>query len=409
MTQPSTDPRRVAVWTAMAEHFLDTETRHEIPLTALACIEAGLSIEQASATWQDEITPVLCVNLFSVAGEWAGWDEKWLVESVERQRQGSVLPGPCRWLRYWLAGAGVHGVWVSVARCMALLLAAPNREQRRELAQDLTVLARHCFDFCPPDVLKLEPAQRVRLSELGAESVLELFRPALGRGEETAAAERVRAALATGAEESDFDLPALRRKFMSALRAVGATADGTTVFESLVRRYSEAARHYHTLRHVEACLDWLDWCYGLAQRPAEVTLALWFHDAVYETGASDNELRSAELARTELRALGVPEVVCQRIAEHVEATQQHTAHGDGALVIDIDLAILGARERDFARFEAQIRSEYAWVEQAQFKAARCQILRRFLDRPSVYALPAFRQELESRARANLERRIRELS
>jgi len=410
MTQLSTDPRRVAVWTAMAEHFLDTETRHEIPLTALACVEAGLSVDQARMTWQDEITPVVGANLFDMAGEWAGWDQKWLVESIERQRQGLALPGPCRWLRYWLVGGGggAHGVWASVARCMAALLAAPDRDRRRELVQDLLFLARHCFDFCPRDISKLEPAQRARLLELGPESVLELFRPALLRSEVTEATERVEAALARAEEASDVDLPALRRKFMSAVRAAGGTGDGAAVFDSLVRRYTEAGRHYHTLRHVESCLDWLDWCYGLPQRPAEVTLALWFHDAVYDPRATDNERRSAELARTELAALGVSEDVCQRIAEHVLATQRHAAQGDGALVVDIDLAILGTREREFARFEAQIRSEYAWVGEAEFRTGRSHVLRGFLARSSIYALPALRQELESRARANLERRIREL-
>ncbi|HVY28740.1 MAG TPA: hypothetical protein VHB79_19425 [Polyangiaceae bacterium] len=349
MTELRTDPRRVAVWTAMAQHFLDTETRHEIPLTALACIEAGLSIEQARLTWQDEITPVVGANLFSVAGEWVGWDEKWLVESIARQRRGVALPGPCRWLRYRLVGAAVHGVWVSVARCMALLLAAPDREQRRQLAQDLRFVARHCFDFCPREVAKLEPAQRARLAELEVATVLELFRPALARAEATDAQQRVEVALLRGSGPSDVDLVALRRKFACALRAAGGIAD------------------------------------------------------------AEPEQRSAELARTELLALGVPVDVCERISEHVLATQHHAAHGDSALVVDIDLAILGAREHDFARFEAQIRNEYAWVSEAEFRAGRCHVLRSFAARSSIYALPALRQELEPRARANLERRIRELS
>lgn len=102
-----------------------------------------------------------------------------------------------------------------------------------------------------------------------------------------------------------------------------------------------------------------------------VTLALWFHDVVCDPRGSDNERQSADFARAELGALEVPADACQRIAEHILATAKHSAHGDGALVVDIDLAILGSREHDFARFEKQIRSEYAFVGEPAPAAATC--------------------------------------
>lgn len=50
------DPQRVDVWVAMADHFLDTETRHELPRTALACLEAGLSAAEARDVWYYEVS-----------------------------------------------------------------------------------------------------------------------------------------------------------------------------------------------------------------------------------------------------------------------------------------------------------------------------------------------------------------
>ena len=208
---------------------------------------------------------------------------------------------------------------------------------------------------------------------------------------------------------SDLDFLDLRPRFERPLLAVGAQAPAADVYARLVARYSESHRSYHTLAHVDACLAWLDWYHGVAERPAEVELALWFHDAIYDPLASDNERRSAELARDELTALAVPRASRERIAAYVEVTERHFATGDGALVVDLDLTILAARPPDFARFEQQIRREYAHVPDPLFRAGRRQVLERFLLRPQIYQLQQLRDALERRARDNLERRIVELT
>ncbi len=75
---------------------------------------------------------------------------------------------------------------------------------------------------------------------------------------------------------------------------------------------------------------------------------------------------------------------------------------DARLTVDIDLAILGAPPARFAEYEEQVRREYAWVPQRVFDNARAGILRRFLERPSIYATTLFRERLDSTARSNLE-------
>src|SRR5262245_59080574 len=67
-------------------------------------------------------------------------------------------------------------------------------------------------------------------------------------------------------------------------------------FDIVVERYSESHRHSHTIRHIEECLNEFDAVRHLATQPVAVELAIWFHDAIYDTHASDNEEQSALLA-----------------------------------------------------------------------------------------------------------------
>jgi predicted metal-dependent HD superfamily phosphohydrolase len=77
--------------------------------------------------------------------------------------------------------------------------------------------------------------------------------------------------------------------------------------------------------------------------------------------------------------------------------------------MDLDLTILGASPHDFARFEEQVRQEYAHVPALLYRLGRRRVLQGFLSRPRIYHVPQIREELEVRARANLERRLRELA
>ncbi len=180
------------------------------------------------------------------------------------------------------------------------------------------------------------------------------------------------------------------------------------LFERLVRSYSEPQRRYHTLQHLTECVQHLEPLRGLAQHPGEVEVALWFHDAVYEPKSHDNELQSALWAQRELEAAGVSGEVQSRVHQLVMATQ-HSAlpqSVDEQLLVDLDLAILGAEPARFAEYEAQVREEYAWVPAWLFRRKRRAILREFLNRPFIYGTEHFRQQYEMRARENLGRAVR---
>lgn len=188
---------------------------------------------------------------------------------------------------------------------------------------------------------------------------------------------------------------------------LGAQGSGLSIFTHLAAAYAEPARAYHTAEHIRDCLAQLDMSRELARRPDEVEAAVWFHDAVYVPGASDNEDRSARLAQTALQACAVQLEVSRRVAELVLATRHLTLarEPDGQLLCDIDLSILGREPEIFDEFESRIRREYAWVPEPMYRVTRSEVLAGFLRRRSIYQTEYFRERYEQPARANLERAL----
>jgi len=71
-------------------------------------------------------------------------------------------------------------------------------------------------------------------------------------------------------------------------------------------------------------------------------------------------------------------------------------------VVDADLSILGAAPAAFDRYETQVRREYAFVPEAEWRTRRAALLRRFLAQPRLFLTEEFGR-FEAPARANLAR------
>src|SRR3954470_9982464 len=84
-------------------------------------------------------------------------------------------------------------------------------------------------------------------------------------------------------------------------------AEAYPVFDRLVAAHTEPHRFYHTLEHLNEMFKVAGKLADAAPDPAAVQLAVWFHDAVYDPRATDNEARSAALISEQLRPLGIPE------------------------------------------------------------------------------------------------------
>lgn len=183
----------------------------------------------------------------------------------------------------------------------------------------------------------------------------------------------------------------------------GDAVDGDAIYRDLVARYAEPHRAYHTLDHVADCLHWLDEVRPLLARPDEAEWAIWFHDAVYDPQRADNEERSAALAAEALTALAVDAAVGARVADLIRLTSHTTdaLTADGAVVCDIDLAILGAPPQRFEQYDAAIRQEYAWVPEAIFRRERERVLAGFLGRSRIYHTFVMSEKCERQARVNI--------
>jgi predicted metal-dependent HD superfamily phosphohydrolase len=210
----------------------------------------------------------------------------------------------------------------------------------------------------------------------------------------------------------------------------GARAVG----EDLVERWHEPHRVYHGPAHLVHVLDSLA---VLEDRPPGVPvpgepapsgtslraqLALWFHDAVHEGVAGEDEESSARLAVSCLSPLvtgptapptpgsppagaGLTSDDVVEVARLVRLTATHDPAPDdeaGALVSDADLAILGSTPDRYARYVRQVRAEYAHVPDEQFVAGRAAVLDQLLAPPALFRTEAGRARWQDRATQNLQ-------
>jgi predicted metal-dependent HD superfamily phosphohydrolase len=205
------------------------------------------------------------------------------------------------------------------------------------------------------------------------------------------------------------------------------TPRSVEVFDDLVGRHRQPHRRYHGLRHVvwvlrhsrrlEAeiaeCRDG-----GAGYDAAVVTAAACFHDAVYDPQAGDNEERSARLAETQLASLGWAPERCTLVAELVRATAGHLADpGDSGrpasweeqILLDADLAVLGAEPAAYAAYVNGVRSEYAHLSEVEWATGRSVVVQSLLARSSLYATRPARSWWADRARANLAAELASLS
>jgi predicted metal-dependent HD superfamily phosphohydrolase len=165
----------------------------------------------------------------------------------------------------------------------------------------------------------------------------------------------------------------------------------------LLTRWAEPQRHYHTTDHLRFMLSVIDRAPQTAADREIVRLAAWFHDAVYDPRAADNEERSAALASA---TPGVP----AEVARLVLLTATHVVtpgDANGELLADADLAVLGSPPDRYLDYAHAIRREYAHVPDDAFRAGRSAVLRKLLDLPSLYHLPEHRARWDAEARRNM--------
>lgn len=181
--------------------------------------------------------------------------------------------------------------------------------------------------------------------------------------------------------------------------------------EDLVDRWREPHRVYHTTLHLAASLDALDSIAadsGVSERALwHARLALWFHDAVHDGVARQDEERSAALVAELLgppAGSGASAADLDEIARLVMVTADHDPAPDdvvGGLVSDADLAVLGSSPAVYTRYTRQVRAEYCDVPDPLFRAGRSQVLRALLDGGPLFRTAPGASRWQTAAEANL--------
>lgn len=189
-----------------------------------------------------------------------------------------------------------------------------------------------------------------------------------------------------------------------------------TKLDGLLARHREKHRRYHTATHVAWVIRHVDQL--AVSEPVdhldEIVAAAFYHDAVYEAAYPANERASARLARRDLSTLGWDEASVERVGLMIEATEHPaigggSATGDTAILLDADLAILGADPAGYAAYVTGVRSEYRHVDDEDWAAGRAGVLEGFLRRSTIFQTPAGRDRWEARAQANVAAELADLA
>lgn len=203
-----------------------------------------------------------------------------------------------------------------------------------------------------------------------------------------------------------------RAAFATDLRALAPWVDAAIVdelWDDLVARHAEPGRRYHTLRHAALVRhDAVELAEAGGIDEAVLTVAAWYHDAVYDGRPGEDEAASADLAAWVLGRIDRPDLA-DRVEALVLTTVDHRPADPGAAVlVDADLAVLAGTPLDYERYRRRVRAEYAHVDDDDWRRGRAAVLRSLLGRNRLFHSPRGRGR-EPVARRNLLTELARLS
>ncbi|MGG5174917.1 DUF4031 domain-containing protein [Pseudarthrobacter sp. J1763] len=188
----------------------------------------------------------------------------------------------------------------------------------------------------------------------------------------------------------------------------------TELRQELLERWGEEHRRYHNRAHLLAVLEGLDLLCTPEPAPRTVALAAWFHDAVYNGVAGQDEEDSAALAEDRLSALVevvTPHDVAE-VARLVRLTANHrpeSSDAAGQLLCDADLAVLARHPAAYERYATAVRHEYPHVSDADFAKGRAAVVRQLLALEPLFHTQRARELWLDDARRNLSNELATLA
>ncbi len=197
----------------------------------------------------------------------------------------------------------------------------------------------------------------------------------------------------------------MEERFVKLFERIGSKGDPKKEFNRLKKLYSRPKRFYHTLEgHINDCLGEFDLVKSQIFDKNEVEFAIWYHDAIYDSKSNNNEEKSAEIAYNVCISCGLSSKFSQNVKDLILITKHTNSpkNINQKYIIDIDLSSLGKSLEEFNLNYENIRKEYSWVPEKQFKEGRIKILSGFLKRQNIYFTSSFRERYELNAQKNLK-------
>lgn len=182
------------------------------------------------------------------------------------------------------------------------------------------------------------------------------------------------------------------------------------LFRQIQSAYSSPGRYYHNLNHIDSLLSLSDQYATSVSDKDLIDFAIFYHDIVYSPSESDNELRSAEVAKNSLTELSVPEEKRAAVVEYIIASKVHAVGAnendtDLAWFLDFDMSILGAEWERYLQYSRDVRREYDMYPDLIYNAGRKNFLQQTLSMPFIFHTAELREKFDRRARENLKREL----
>ena len=186
------------------------------------------------------------------------------------------------------------------------------------------------------------------------------------------------------------------------------------VYLNLFERYTEVHRYYHRFPHVMRMLKEFEQVKHLCVNPHAVEMSLWCGRAIYRLNENHNEEKSAVFIEEIMYYARVDEMLINEVTRLILLTKKNETSQkdhDGALRLDIELAVLGSSPEVFSQYERGIEKEYDYVRISRdtFISERKKMLIELIQRKSIYHTEHFRERYEEQAEKNLMRSLEQLA
>ena len=198
----------------------------------------------------------------------------------------------------------------------------------------------------------------------------------------------------------------LRSRWGLTLQRAEAQGSSPCLIDEILEAYGENGRYYHTKEHLRHMFEVYDRFFANPSITHELTF--WYHDFYYDPTRQDNEDRSAALAQKRVEQdLQIPTGVGLKVQNLILFSHytRPPVTRDEMVLHDVDLAIFGESIDLFGKYERDIRQEYSFVPDLDYKKGRADILRRFIRDPFYFTPEMCYSSYEDLAKRNIRRSI----